>query len=636
MAYRGIRWAFGASSLERKIRILFGICLLLLITGSFLWVNRTTEELIYRNTRDKANDLKPDFILRKHLPTQNFHYENQNAKILFQSLSEKAVATRYDAEVIMLDGAVGRFEIPLTLPVDAAERARLEKLFERATAEQNAQNRLEIRGRYPESTEAEAELTFDELVYEEFHSDQNYVFYTPLIFESKGACISCHFPEPKNAAGVAELARLDRLLDETTDQEEFKRLELEKLQLVSPIFLRITLANEISQGAITKNQAILITVGIVTAVFAVAAIWLIVRYWIVQPLNHLREVTEQVGSGRMEMRAELETGDEFEELGRSFNRMMRHLQDAQNALQEANQDLDLKVDELAQLNLKLHEMNQIKSEFLANMSHELRTPLNSIIGFSEILESTQGIDQKFSRFASNIRQSGRLLLDLITDILDLAKLEAGKMEINPSEFPIHQLVFELCEMVRELAGRKRIPVLVCCPDDFPLVYQDKVKVRQILTNLLSNAIKFTPEGGRISVDVRRSPEEQLIIEVADTGVGISEEDQQIIFEKFRQGVAATGSDALTREVSGTGLGLSIVKELCILLGGNITLRSEIGEGSTFTVRLPWSVTFIPKIDSEISASLDQLTKANRLDFKRTSQLVGVPLQSEEEDQPASQ
>jgi signal transduction histidine kinase len=626
MAYRGIKWVFGASSLERKIRILFGLCLLVLITGSFLWVNRITEGLIYTNTRDKANDLKPDYILREHIDEQDFQAENQNAKTLFESLAQQgAISTPYDAEPLVLDDSAGRMFINAKVSQDSAEVELLQGLLEQAKAQQNEQNKLEVRSRYPKTESAQTDGAKQPLVFAERNSDRNYIYYTPLIFESKGACIACHFPTAKNARAQAEMAKIQtRISDDQTDAEELDRLELEKLQLVPPMFLRITLDNQISQVAVSQNQAILITVGIVTAVFAVAAIWLIVRYWIVKPLNHLRDVTEQVGSGRLDMRADLESGDEFEELGRSFNRMMRHLQDAQNALQNANQDLDLKVDELAQLNLKLYEMNQLKSEFLASMSHELRTPLNSIIGFSEILENANGLDPKHTRFASNIRQSGRLLLDLINDILDLAKLEAGKMEINPTEFPIQQLVMELCDMVRELAGRKRIPLVVCCPDDFPLMFQDKIKVRQILTNLLSNAIKFTPEGGRISVDVRRTPTDQLEVEITDTGVGIAASDQQIIFEKFRQGTAAIGSDALTREVSGTGLGLSIVKELCILLGGYVALRSEIGEGSTFTVTLPWCVSFAPKIDSEISEPLNQLTKAPRLDFTRTRDIASPP------------
>jgi two-component system, NarL family, sensor histidine kinase BarA len=623
MSYRGIKWVFGASSLERKIRILFGLCLLILITGSFLWVNRITEDLIYRNTQDKANDLKHAHLLRVHMAAQDFQAENQNAKTLFESLAQQAVATEYDAEPIVLDDSVGRMHIKAKVASDPAEIALLQDLLEQTRAQQNEQNKFEVRSRAPGSMEEPVPTGSPSLAFAEQNSDRYYIFYTPLIFESKGACIGCHFPAAQTAAGAAAMDAIQaRLSDDAIDPggDEFKQLELDKLQLVPPMLLRITLDNEFSQLAISQNQAILITVGIVTAVFAVAAIWLIVRYWIVKPLNHLRDVTEQVGSGRIEMRADLESGDEFEELGRSFNKMMRHLQDAQMALQNANQDLDLKVDELAQLNLKLHEMNQLKSEFLASMSHELRTPLNSIIGFSEILETAKGLDNKYIRFASNIRQSGRLLLDLINDILDLAKLEAGKMEINPTEFPIHQMVVELCDMVRTLAEQKRIPVLVCCPEDYPLVYQDKIKVRQILTNLLSNAIKFTPEGGRISVNVKHSKHDQLVIEVTDTGVGIAESDQHIIFEKFRQGTAAIGTDALTREVSGTGLGLSIVKELCILLGGSVSLQSEVGKGSTFTVTIPWSVPFVPKLDSDLSA-LSQLSKSTQINFSRTSQVV---------------
>ncbi len=394
--------------------------------------------------------------------------------------------------------------------------------------------------------------------------------------------------------------------------------------MAPPVFLRITLDNQFAQNAINKNRAILISVAIVTAVFSVAAIWLIVRYVIVKPLAHLRDVTDEVSHGRMDVRAELNTGDEFEELSRSFNRMLRHLHDTQLALQSANEDLDNKVDEQAQLNLKLYEMNQVKSEFLANMSHELRTPLNSIIGFSEILETARGLEPKQTRFAANIRNSGRLLLDLINDILDLAKLEAGKMEVKPTEFSVHQLVNELCDMVRNLAEMKSIRLVSSVKDDLPAVYQDKIKVRQILTNLLSNAIKFTPEGGRINVSAVPGERQELVIKVADTGVGIAESDQQIIFEKFRQGVSAIGKDTLTREVSGTGLGLSIVKELCILLGGSISLESEIGKGSVFKVVLPWRANLSPRIESELAHTIDELTKKQRVDFGRTTKLLPPP------------
>lgn len=626
MLFRGLKRILGESSLESKIRILFGICLLALITGSFLWVNRITEDLIRRNTRDKANDLKPDYILRKHLPTQDFHEENENARILFEALAEKGIATDYQARVIVLDDSAGRsFINEFNVASDPLEVDRLMRLADIAKSQQNEQNKQEIRNRFPGSEGTDTvESTSSTVVAEDMVLGQNYIFYTPLIFESKGACLGCHTPVARSEEVVAEMDRIQSLLlDDATQTEDLKRLELEQLQLAPPMFLRITLDNEVSQGVIIQNRAILITVGIVTAVFAVGAIWLIVRQWVVKPLAHLREVTEQVGQGRMDIRAELETGDELEELGRSFNKMLRHLQDAQQELQTAYEGLDRKVDEQARLNLQLHEMNQLKSEFLANMSHELRTPLNSIIGFSEILEMVQGLDAKQLRYLANIKKSGRHLLELINDILDLAKLEAGKMEINRTEFSISHLVNELCEMVRQLAEQKQIPLMVCCPENLPPVYQDKVKLRQILTNLLSNAIKFTPEGGRISVVVQRTLDQNLVIEVNDTGVGIAETDQQIIFEKFRQGTSALGSDSLTREVSGTGLGLSIVKELCILLGGSISLQSQLGEGSTFRVELPWVLENLPQEKSELLKSLSELAKP-KIEFHRSSTWTEEP------------
>lgn len=627
MSYRGIKRVLGESSLERKIRILFGICLLFLIAGSFLWVNKITEDLIRTSTREKASLLKPDYILRKHLANQKFVEGDEHSKALYESLASEAAKTKYDADPIVLDDRIGRNLLNATVATDPNEIRRLQKLLEPTVAAQNEQNKREVRKRYGVLTDdSEATEPEIELVEDDFTSDQQYIYYAPLIFESNPECTWCHSPVAKDLNLAPELLAIERRLQAPdTDQEEMKRLDLERLSLAPPVFLRITLNNESSQTAINYNRAILISVAIITAVFSVAAIWLIVRYVIVKPLDHLRDVTEEVAHGKIDVRAELNTGDEFEQLSRSLNKMLRTLQDAQTELRSANADLDMKVDEQAQLNLKLYEMNQVKSEFLANMSHELRTPLNSIIGFSEILESAKGLEPKQTKFAANIRNSGRLLLDLINDILDLAKLEAGKMDVHPSEFPIHGLVNDLCEMVRNLAETKQIQLIACCADELPLIYQDKIKVRQILTNLLSNAIKFTPEGGRINVTVERTADDNLVLHVADTGVGIAAADQQIVFEKFRQGVSAIGNDALTREVSGTGLGLSIVKELCILLGGKITLESEVGKGSTFTVTLPWNLKFEPKIGSEISQSLEQLTKSQRVDFTRTNQTVEPPL-----------
>lgn len=630
MGYRGIKNVLGSSSLERKIRIWFGCLMLALIAGSFLSVNRITENLIRRHTRTQAHGLTADFILRTHL--ENFTGE---AAPLFNSLAKEPPSIQYKADVIVLGDHISRHQLKPIVATDSREIGILEKLAPRTTELQRVQNEIEATKRAFMSDKeafqakletiksgAETSDTLDEPVYgEEFSTSQKYYYYLPMVFKSQRECFNCHLPVTRDPQQFPRLGEIAEELAKNDNSETESKLIVEQYSMVPPMFLRIELDNEINQGAIERIRAILFAVAIATAVCSMGLLWLIVRWFIVKPLAHLRDVTEEVSHGRMDVRADVDTGDEFEELSRSFNRMLRHLLDTQTALQSANEDLDSKVDEQAQLNLKLYEMNQVKGEFLANMSHELRTPLNSIIGFSEILETAKGLDKKQVRFASNIRNSGRLLLDLINDILDLAKLEAGKMEVKPSSFKIHHLTNELCEMVRNLADSKAIQLNYKANDEWPELEQDKIKVRQILTNLLSNAIKFTPEGGRINVYTTRmgtDGQEMLEIKVRDTGVGIADADQGIVFEKFRQGPSAIGKDSLTREVSGTGLGLSIVKELCILLGGKIELESEVGKGSTFTVTIPWIYKQAPKINSEISQSIDEITKAQRVDFARAN------------------
>jgi signal transduction histidine kinase len=213
---------------------------------------------------------------------------------------------------------------------------------------------------------------------------------------------------------------------------------------------------------------------------------------------------------------------------------------------------------------------------------------------------------------------------MINDTLDLAKLESGKMEVRPSEFSIHSVIAGQCDLVRSLTEEKNIDLEVHVEPDLPDMFQDRGKIQQILTNLLSNAIKFTPEGGRIIVSARRKEVSNCLITVADTGVGIADEDRETIFEKFRQGSATLGKDNLTREYSGTGLGLSIVRELCRLLGGEITFESEVGKGSTFFVELPWNVPVSARRDTSLVTRLEQLTKPRRREVLAGNAL-GSPL-----------
>jgi signal transduction histidine kinase len=223
--------------------------------------------------------------------------------------------------------------------------------------------------------------------------------------------------------------------------------------------------------------------------------------------------------------------------------------------------------------------------------------LNSILGFSDVLGAIASLDEKQKRYVQNIQKSGRMLLDMINNILDLAKMESGKMEIRLADFSIAQVIDAQCDMARPLTEKKNIDLETEIPPELPPMHQDQARVQQVLNNLLSNAIKFTPEGGRIKIAAERTDKDELLLRVIDTGVGIAEEDQQSIFEKFRQGRTAMPSgDAMTREYSGTGLGLSIVKEICKLLEGGVSVESQLGTGSTFTVRLPWRLERQPRLD----------------------------------------
>jgi signal transduction histidine kinase len=225
--------------------------------------------------------------------------------------------------------------------------------------------------------------------------------------------------------------------------------------------------------------------------------------------------------------------------------------------------------------------NQAKSEFLANMSHELRTPLNAIIGFSEVLSERMfgEINEKQAEYLADIQESGRHLLSLINDILDLSKIEAGRMELEPSDFDLPSAIEHSLILVRERAQRRGIGLGHTVDEQLGMIHADERKLKQVLLNLLSNALKFTPEGGRI--DVRAALRDGIAeVSVTDTGIGISPEDQEAVFEEFRQ--VGTAS----KKVEGTGLGLAISKKFIELHGGKIWVTSQVGTGSTFAFTLP--------------------------------------------------
>jgi len=223
-----------------------------------------------------------------------------------------------------------------------------------------------------------------------------------------------------------------------------------------------------------------------------------------------------------------------------------------------------------------------KSMFLANMSHELRTPLNSIIGFGELLydQIFGPLNEKQTEYVGDILESSKILLELIEEVLDLAKIEAGKMELDYETFDVYSMLERCVHMVKEKAARHSIEISLNAADDVTELDADPRRFRQIVFNLLSNAVKFTPDGGRIGINARRE-DGFLLMEVWDTGIGISQEDQRKIFQAFEQ-----ADSSLTKKVEGAGLGLAIVNNFVAMHKGTVELESKLGRGSKFTVRLP--------------------------------------------------
>ena len=305
----------------------------------------------------------------------------------------------------------------------------------------------------------------------------------------------------------------------------------------------------------------------VVIAFAVGAIALslllgyAISWSLIGPVQRMDERLKQIAAGDFSGRVEIPNRDELGALAANLNRMN---------------------EELGRLYQQLEAASRHKSDFLANMSHELRTPLNAIIGFSEVLlERMFGeLNPKQEEYLQDIVTSGRHLLSLINDILDLSKVEAGRMDLDLGQFDLPAALDNCRTLVRERASRHGIALDLAVDERVGQIVADERKVRQVLLNLLSNAVKFTLEGGRVAISAVRA-DGGVEIAVSDTGIGIAPEDQETIFEEFRQ----AGSDYV-RKREGTGLGLALAKRFVELHGGRIWVKSEVGRGSTFTFTIP--------------------------------------------------
>ena len=384
------------------------------------------------------------------------------------------------------------------------------------------------------------------------------------LFRATETCVSCH--NPQGSAGPFALN-----------------------EIVGVAAVRTHGIGSDVRKTVFLNRIWTIMAGLIGATGAIVAFYWITQRVILRPIRQLRSLANNVAEGNLDIRSSIATGDEYERLSEAFNHMLDHLQGAQEKLRQANRQLDAKIAELSERNIELYKANKLKSEFLANMSHEFRTPLNAILGFAQVLREKPGLlrRDKGQRYAENIISSGNSLLSMINDLLDLAKVQAGRMELHIEPVSLPQLCDSLVSAFSLLARKQRIRIRTQVADDVPVIMTDGGKVQQVLYNFLSNAVKFTRARGLIEIRAAMLDDKTVRMAVTDPGCGIAEADREAIFEKFRQ---VDGS--LTRETPGSGLGLAISKELAQMLAGKIGMESQVGVGSTFWLDIP--ATFPPE------------------------------------------
>ena len=372
----------------------------------------------------------------------------------------------------------------------------------------------------------------------------------------------------KLGAVTGELLRRQERLDEEITQRVGQLVEAQQTRMTR-LRERVATAN--------RRSLILTSAFAITAVVLALLCGFVISWSFILPLREAQGFLDQVARGNFGGRISVPNRDEFGVLAERINHMSEELQ-------RFDREQRVAAAELVHLNDQLAQSSKAKSEFLANMSHELRTPMNAMLGFTEmLLDGLYGeVPPALKEPIQDIQVNGRHLLRLINDVLDLSKIEAGRMELALGEYSVREVVDIVHISLRSLAAEKGLEFTTRVPDDIPVAYGDNRRLTQCLMNLAGNAIKFTKQG-RVEIGVELADDE-LIYRVTDTGIGIPENELENVFGEFRQ-VDAT----VTREFGGTGLGLSITKKFVEMHGGRIWIESKFGEGCTFFFAVPLRV-----------------------------------------------
>jgi signal transduction histidine kinase len=330
-------------------------------------------------------------------------------------------------------------------------------------------------------------------------------------------------------------------------------------------------------AAATRRTQILMGVFVISSILLAPLLGFVISWSFILPVRKAHGFLTEVAKGNFQATINVPNRDEFGDLAERMNQMSRELHSLYEDQRAAAQELQM-------LNARLTEASKAKSEFLANMSHELRTPMNAILGFIEML-----LDDIYGEIPPHLREplidvqaNGKHLLNLINDVLDLSKIEAGRMELVLGEYSVQDVVETVRTSLQSLALEKGLEFVAAAEDDIPLAFGDGRRITQCLMNLVGNALKFCKRG-RVAVWVERQGND-LLYHVSDTGIGIPKEELKNIFTEFQQ-----VDTAITREFSGTGLGLNITKKFVEMHGGRIWAESELGKGSTFFFSIPLRV-----------------------------------------------